>query len=552
MPLTANFIADFSSFIKACADATASTAEVEAAGDKLASSFTQSVQTAAGSLQSVGSGIADFGKKAWSLLDSSQMREFGHAVTEFATEYVGEFSKAEQATARLNTALVNSGQTSPTIAKAYADMAKELQNISTYSHIAVEDAMSIFTTIGQVGPDNMRKTLEAAMNLAAFMRIDLPDAAKLMQKAAESNGEALGKLKVVLGDSYVKGMDFAQIVDAIAKKFSGQFNADLNTTAGSMKNFSNQVADANEELGKMQAESLRGLLDTFHQLPESVQNFSIKAYQLLNAVGPLVGAIGGVAQVAGTLFPEAMIAAGATILEFLAGAGAALLSWPVLIIAGIVALAIGIYKYWDEIKAYLKRAVDAIKGWMDDLAATIGVPVLAAVEKLYNGIKTWLYDKLTALLSQTSARLKSDIQEIATAFDWLYTHLVGGSVVPDTVNGIADQFGRLKSVMVAPALAANQSVARSFDELWTSAASVMEFINPLMFAGISMPNQGVKFANVFSSTSGLTATPPGVQISLNMTGMLGTDDPQTRQIMSDLVSNAVMQGMRGGRLLGTA
>jgi hypothetical protein len=67
-----------------------------------------------------------------------------------------------------------------------------------------------------------------------------------------------------------------------------------------------------------------------------------------------------------------------------------------------------------------------------------------------------------------------------------------------------------------------------------------------------MPNQGVKFANVFSSTSGLTQNAPGAVITLNMTGMLGTDDPQTRQIMSDLVSNAVMQGMRGGRLLGTA
>ena len=80
----------------------------------------------------------------------------------------------------------------------------------------------------------------------------------------------------------------------------------------------------------------------------------------------------------------------------------------------------------------------------------------------------------------------------------------------------------------------------------------MNFINPSMFAGITMPSQGVKFANVFSSTSALTETAPGTQITLNMSGMLGTDDPQTRAQITNLISNAVMQGMKSGRLLGTA
>ena len=50
----------------------------------------------------------------------------------------------------------------------------------------------------------------------------------------------------------------------------------------------------------------------------------------------------------------------------------------------------------------------------------------------------------------------------------------------------------------------------------------------------------------------LTPNSTGSQITINMSAMLGSDDPQTRAQLSALVSDAVMQGMRGGRLLGTA
>jgi hypothetical protein len=42
-----------------------------------------------------------------------------------------------------------------------------------------------------------------------------------------------------------------------------------------------------------------------------------------------------------------------------------------------------------------------------------------------------------------------------------------------------------------------------------------------------------------------------VTVNVNMSGMFGTDDPQTRSMMADLVSDAVMQGMRNTRRLGT-
>jgi len=542
MPLTANFIADFSSFINACADATRSTAEVEAAGDKLAASFNQSVQSAAGSLQNVGTGIADFGKKAWSVLSGPELAEFGHAVTEFAGDYIRDFAKAEEATVRLERALKNSGEASPAVANAYAEMAAGLQKISTFSHVAITDAQAIFTTIGEVGPANMQKTLEAAMNLAAFMGTDVVTAAKLMQKAAESNGEAVGRLKVFLGSAYEKGMDFNTIVDLIAKKFDGQFAAALETTNGHLQNLKNQMDDVNEKIGKQGAEALNTLIDAFHKLPEGVQTFVIASDSVASKIGPVSSAFGNLAQVMGTLWPAAMAGAGAAILEFGGTALAALISWPALIVAALVAGAIAIYKYWDDIVAYVKKSWEAIKTWMDNLAAAF-VPVLAAVENLYNGIKTWLYDKLTALMSSIVARIKGDVGEIVTAFKWMYDVSVGRSIIPDMVTGIGTQFAKLQDLMVTPAWdAATQTIA-AFNSITM----------PNAFSTMTMPPFDARpLPLMFSATSGLTQNAPGAVITLNMTGMLGTDDPQTRQIFSDLVSNAVMQGMRGGRLLGTA
>jgi phage-related tail protein len=365
-----------------------------------------------------------------------------------------------------------------------------------------------------------------------------------MEKAAASNGAAVGRLKTALGDAYQKGMSFNEIVDAIAKKFDGQFASALDTTNGKLENLNNRVDSVNEKIGKQMAGSLKSMLDAFEKLPEPMQNFAIATYQITGKAEPVASAFGNLAQVLGTLFPEAMATAGAAILE---GLGV-LVSWPVAIGVAIVAGGVLIYKNWDAIVAYLKGVTERIKQYMMvDQPAAFNSTV-EAVAKWYYGVKYWIQDQFGALVDW----LVKKIPEITAAFKAAAEAIVLHSIVPDMVNGIADNFGKLQSVMVAPAVAATGAVTKTFDELMSSAASVMNFINPSMFAGITMPSQGVKFANVFSSTSALTETAPGTQITLNMTGMLGTDDPQTRAQISSIVSDAVMQGMRSGRLLGTA
>jgi hypothetical protein len=85
--------------------------------------------------------------------------------------------------------------------------------------------------------------------------------------------------------------------------------------------------------------------------------------------------------------------------------------------------------------------------------------------------------------------------------------------------------------MVDPALAAANEVIDSFKGITTAI--------PTTSAGL-----------LASSRGGGAAGP--TNITINMSGMMGTDDPQTRAMLRGVVSDALMQGMRGSRLLGTA
>ena len=274
MPLTANFIADFSSFINATGDATAASDKfVESAG-AMGRAVDESLAATADNVKSVGAGLVDFGKQTWSVLSSDQMKQFAGDVKDFVSGFVSEFAEAEAASTRLSVALKNAGQTEATAA-AYGNLATQLQSISTFSDEALTDAMTLFTTVGKVGPENMDRVLRATMDLSTNMQIDFPAAAKMMAKAAATNGESLGKLGVALEGSIEKGDDFNKVLGAVEKKMGGSFAAAADTTAGKTAILENRISDLNEEIGGVFANTLNSALDLFNQLPGSVQTATL-------------------------------------------------------------------------------------------------------------------------------------------------------------------------------------------------------------------------------------------------------------------------------------
>jgi hypothetical protein len=519
MPLTANFLADFSSFIAACRDATTSTEELVESAGKVGADVDQAISKAAGSIKTAAVGIADFAKSTYSVLSSSQVKDFVGDVTQAVTGFINEFAEWEAATSRLTVALQNAGQASPAVIAAYGEMATQLQSVSRFSDEAITDTQTLFTQLGQVAPENMQKVLEATMNLAVGMGLSLPEAAQLMIKAAQSDGEAIGKLSKIFGDAVPEGAKFEDILKLINEKFGGQYQADLKTTTGELANLKNQMSDINEQIGAVLADNLKTVLGFFKELPEGLQTFIIAAVALGAAIAPILVSLSSLVTLLGSAgLGAAATAAGAALAPFAAIIG--------IVIAAVTAL-LAVWYYWDDIVAITKRSVAAIAGFLTETLPAAFKSTVQVVMQWYQDIKTWLLDKFIYVV-EAVIKLPG---KIVDAFRWMYDQIIGMSSVPDLVDGIADHFGRLDGIMVDPALAAVADVAAGFASL--SDPIALGTLTPGAAAG--------------AGAGGAGAT----TITVNMSGMLGTDDPQTRATIADLVSNAVMAGMRNTRRLGT-
>jgi hypothetical protein len=494
MPLNANFIADFSSFLDATKQSIAATDEFEKAAGEMGPALDKSLDEATAAVSDTNEQMLGLGRAIGGALASQELRNLAGDVKTFASTYIAEYAEAEAATSRLNNALKQSGETSPAVAAAYANMATELQKVGTFSDEAITEAQTLLTVIGNVKPDNMEATLKATIDLATTMEYDLAKAANMVAKAASDDGESLGKLKGILKDTLPAGADFADVMDAINEEFGGANLAAMETTAGQLANMENAMSDINETVGKVLADNLKRLLEMFQSLPEGIQTFILAAIGIGTALAPILVSITSLVSLLGAAgVGTALAAAGAAILPFLG---------TLALLAAAVAAIVAVWQNWDVISEIVARVYNSVKKFLLD------------------GL-SWIFNQVTGLLGK-----------VVAAFQWAADAIALHSIVPDMVNAIGSDFGRLQGVMVRPALSAVDDVMDGFSGMATAISS----IQPGTAAGLVGAGRG----------SG------PVSVTVNMSGMMGTDDPQTRAMVRDIVSDAVMQGMRGSRLMGTA
>src|SRR4030095_7689747 len=275
MPITGKFDADFNSFYDAVSKAESSLKSLATTGQteipkidkELADVETSTGQMGAkfeGTMQAIAAGLT-----------AANIRAFATDVRTAATTFINAFAEEESAVARLTAALKATGEASPAVVQAYKDMATQFQATTKYADDAVIAAQATLTTIGKVGPENMKAAMDATTNLASALKIDLSEAANTVAKAIGSNGAQLGKMKVLLGDSVKPGMDTADMLKAINTQVAGSAAAEMETYAGKIDNLSNRMGDAEEQVGGFILNGLNPLFEAFGQLPEPVQNTAL-------------------------------------------------------------------------------------------------------------------------------------------------------------------------------------------------------------------------------------------------------------------------------------
>lgn len=100
--------------------------------------------------------------------------------------------------------------------------------------------------------------------------------------------------------------------------------------------------------------------------------------------------------------------------------------------------------------------------------------VIRAVASLFQGVKTWLMDRLAAVFSW----LKGKLEAVGAWFYDLYDSVVGHSYIPDMVSRIGEEMAKLKRLMVDPAEKATKQTKEAFRELAADTAQIFDRLFP--------------------------------------------------------------------------
>lgn len=325
---------------------------------------------------------------------------------------VAAFGEQEDAIAKLDAVLAATGTTGAGVSGHIQELAASLQETTRFGDDATESAAAVLLAF-----DSMRdgagglstqfdRTLVLSQDLAAFMETDVTSAAKQLGRALEDPKAGMAALRragVVLNDeqkamieAFTEAGDVAGaqgvILDALEGKIGGLAQTMGTTMKGEMAQAWNALGEAGEAVGALLAPVIKGLADAvsklatfFAGLPTPVLAAGVAAATMAAAIGPLLIGLGGILK----LLP--LLQAGMGVLG--ATGGPILLA--VVAISSLVAAGTALVENWQVISYEAGQFTSKVTG----------------------------------------------------AFREMYEKVVGHSYVPDMVDGVGDEFGRMGEIL---------------------------------------------------------------------------------------------------------
>lgn len=179
------------------------------------------------------------------------VKEAFSALTEFVSGSIDAYSQAQQAEQKLTVALQTQGLAIPGLKDQYLALGETYEQTTAFSHTAIEGAEALFVQLGDVGPDQMDKALQAATDLSAGLGIALPQAVELLSRAAEGQTASFSRYGIVLDQTKVQAEGFGYVLDAVEAKVGGQAAAQLDTYAGQVAQLGNEWDSLKEKIGEL-------------------------------------------------------------------------------------------------------------------------------------------------------------------------------------------------------------------------------------------------------------------------------------------------------------
>jgi len=369
-------------------------------------------------------------------------------ISAFGVASFRAFGRQQDAIAGVEAALKSMGPVAGFTSEQLQDMASQLQAATTFGD---EDILNKVTanllTFGRVQGDVFSRAQALALDLSARLGQDLQSSAIMLGKALNdpiTGLTAMTRVGVAFTEQQkeqIRAMTEAGdvagaqaiILAELERQYGGQAEAAARTASGGLAQLNNAWGDFQERIGEVVAELLPPLVAMLNDLVKWLQSvdkdtlsWGVTIAGLTAVVGPILGALG--------LFVAGIAAIGAPV---------------ALAVAGIAGLAAGIAAFWPEIETAI--------GW---------------VKQLYDGIKTWLVDKLGPIIDTVVGA----VGRVTGAFADLYQAVVGGSFIPDLVTGVEAWMGRLGQSMPTSARAMTAAAGSAFDALGKVAQGVGQTI----------------------------------------------------------------------------
>lgn len=333
-------------------------------------------------------------------------------------------------------------------------------------------------TFGKVSGEAFDRAQQAAVDLSAHFNTDLQGSAIMVGKALNDPLKGLAALgragvsftaeqKAMIGAMVEAGnIAGAQglILDELAKQYGGAAKAarDADPMAAAAQSWATFQENVGNKLLPLLPPLLTGLtaaVDAFGSLSPGMQQAAVVAGVLAAGLGPVLVGLGGIATVLATVGPP-LVAFSAGLLGVGTASGVAA--------TGARALGIAVAGAIGPVTLIATAAYGAYLAWKN--WDTIG-PMLFDT---YVAVKTWIGDKLTAVLNAVLVPIRA----VERGFAWLYDRVVGNSWVPDMVDGVAASMGRLHAALVAPAEAATGATEQAFRTMAENTQGLLDRLFP--------------------------------------------------------------------------
>lgn len=235
-------------------------------------------------IKSVGDTTDNATKKSKSALDNlkSSWVIAGAAVAAMVTSlksFVDAQSEAEQASAKLATALKNQGIYSQELQNDLEDYASALQKTTIFEDDQIKVVQARLVTAGLQG-DALKEVTKLTLDFAAATGTDVESASVLFQKAATGNVAMLARYGIDVKNADGSTKSFSEAMAELQKKYGGFSEALAQTPTGKLIQLKNTFGDFKEVLGKVILEAIEPLvsglvvlLNFFQTLPSPIKSF---------------------------------------------------------------------------------------------------------------------------------------------------------------------------------------------------------------------------------------------------------------------------------------